>query len=35
LDLDIIRWNESIVRPRNWQMNYMQSGLKELSDETY
>ena len=30
LDVDLVQWGERIVRPKNWQMNFMRRGLEEL-----
>lgn len=30
LDVDLVRWGERIVRPKNWAMHFMQRGLREL-----
>jgi 2-amino-4-hydroxy-6-hydroxymethyldihydropteridine diphosphokinase len=31
LDVDLVRWGDRIVRPKNWAMHFMQRGLRELN----
>ncbi len=31
LDVDLVRWGDRIVRPKNWTMHFMQRGLTELN----
>lgn len=30
LDIDIVVWNNYVVRPRDWEQPYFQTGLKQL-----
>ena len=30
LDIDIVVWNNNVVRPRDWEQPYFQTGLKQL-----
>lgn len=30
LDIDVVVWNNRVIRPRDWEQPYFQTGLKQL-----
>ncbi len=35
LDIDIVTWNDDILRPRDWERAYFRIGLRELNPSDY
>ncbi|MEG1615425.1 MAG: 2-amino-4-hydroxy-6-hydroxymethyldihydropteridine diphosphokinase [Bacteroidales bacterium] len=33
LDIDLVQWNDEVLRPKDLAMDYMKTGLSELSNQ--